>query len=178
MLQFKPVQWGWGEEEGWQYKSWTLGMPSNRPEDSRRRTLTSTPPRHQIDFPHSMTSEYLPPNDFQRRSHEDPMSGSTSLIRRSWHVMTELFTQRSPLDAVSLPTGNLPRNPEGLRQRSTRADRIPETEADDEAQRPTVRDYHSINAVPPRVRVPKKIATPIQVEGKVCWWLWSSLDYI
>ncbi len=32
---------------------------------------------------------------------------------------------------------------------------------------PTVRDYHAINSVPPQVRVPKKIATPVKVEGKV-----------
>ena len=32
---------------------------------------------------------------------------------------------------------------------------------------PTVRDYHAINSLPPQVRVPKKIATPIKVEGKV-----------
>lgn len=65
------------------------------------------------------------------------------------------------------PTGNLPKNPEGRRQRAMRADRIPETEEDEDGQRPTVRDYHSINAIPPQVRVPKKIPTPIQVEGKV-----------
>lgn len=106
-------------------------------------------------------------NEFDRPSHEESTSDSTSVIRRSWHIMANFFAPSSSLDAVSLPTGNLPRNPEGLRQRSTRADRIPETEDDDEGQRPTVRDYHSINAVPPRVRVPKKIATPIQVEGKV-----------
>jgi hypothetical protein len=111
-----------------------------------------------------MTSEYLP-DEYER--HGQATSGSMSLIRRSWHAMTEIFAPSAIIDAVSLPTGNLPRSPEGLRQRSTRADRIPETEEDNEGQRPTVRDYHSINAVPPRVRVPKKIATPIQVEGKV-----------
>ena len=114
----------------------------------------------------NMTSEYQS-NEFEPRSREESASDSTSIIRRSWQAVTELFAPSSSVDAVSLPTGILPRNPEGVRQRSTRADRIPEIEEDEDGQRPTVPDYHSINAVPPRVRVPKKIATPIQVEGKV-----------
>jgi hypothetical protein len=89
-------------------------------------------------------------------------SDSHSILRRSWHAMTDLF---APFSSPAL--ASLPKNPEGLRQRSTRADRIPDTEADEGGQRPTVRDYHSINVIPPRVRVPKKIATPIRVEGKV-----------
>jgi len=51
--------------------------------------------------------------------------------------------------------------------RYTRTDAIPETEHDEDGQRPTVRDYHAINSLPPAVRVPKKIATPVKVEGKV-----------
>lgn len=111
-----------------------------------------------------MTSEHLHSAD----GHEESISRSNSIIRRSWQAISDILAPRSSIfDALHLPTGRLPRNPEGLRQRATRADRIPETEEDDEGQRPTVRDYHSINAIPPQVRVPKKIATPIQVEGKV-----------
>ena len=54
---------------------------------------------------------------------------------------------------------------------------MPDAEEDEDGQMPTVRDYHAINSLPPQVRVPKKIATPIKVEGKVwfanerseCW---------
>ncbi|KAF8525952.1 hypothetical protein BU17DRAFT_74332 [Hysterangium stoloniferum] len=85
-----------------------------------------------------------------------------------WQTIKGLFTPGSlSLRDLLFQTGDLPRNPVGVRQRSTRADRIPETAADAEGQQPTIRDYHSINAVPPKVRVPKKVATPIQVEGKV-----------
>lgn len=45
-------------------------------------------------------------------------------------------------------------------RRYLRADTIPNS------QQSTVRDYHAIN-LPPQVRVPKKIPTPIHVEGKV-----------
>lgn len=56
--------------------------------------------------------------------------------------------------------------------RHTRADDIPYTVEDDEGLRPTVRDYHAINDENGdrrggQVRVPKKIATPVRVEGKV-----------
>jgi len=51
--------------------------------------------------------------------------------------------------------------------RYPRADDIPATETDTEGERPTVRDYHSINSLPPQVRVPTKIKTSIKVEGKV-----------
>jgi hypothetical protein len=52
-------------------------------------------------------------------------------------------------------------------QRYTRADNIPETDENADGEQPTVRDYHAINSVPSQVRVPKKIATPVKVEGKV-----------
>ncbi|KAF7336781.1 Vacuole non-autophagic-related protein [Mycena venus] len=83
-----------------------------------------------------------------------------SLIRRSWHAMSDMFSPFSSSALASLPNPQRP-------QRYTRADGIPETEEDSEGQRPIVRDYLSINAVPPLVRVPKKIATPVRVEGKV-----------
>lgn len=67
--------------------------------------------------------------------------------------------------------------------RYTRADNIPDAEVrsllvlmfkilnvvqpDEEGNLPAVRDYHAINSVPTNVRVPKKVATPVRVEGKV-----------
>ncbi|KAK7033291.1 vacuole non-autophagic-related protein, partial [Favolaschia claudopus] len=83
-----------------------------------------------------------------------------SLIRRSWHAMTDVLSPFSSSALASLPNPQRP-------ARYTRADNIPETEEDSTGQRPNVRDYLSINAVPPLVRVPKKIATPVRVEGKV-----------
>lgn len=83
------------------------------------------------------------------------------LIRRSWVAMTDMLTPFSPAALASLPK-NLKPSP-----KYTRADRIPETEADDEGNLPAVRDYHAINSLPPQVRVPKKIATPLKVEAKV-----------
>jgi len=74
--------------------------------------------------------------------------------------MSDVFSPFSASALASLPVLNRP-------QRYTRADAIPETEGDVDGQRPTIRDYHAINSLPPQVRVPKKIATPIKVEGKV-----------
>ena len=88
---------------------------------------------------------------------------SGGIIRRSWAAMTDMLTPFSPAALASLPK-NLRPSP-----KYTRADRIPETELDDEGNTPAVRDYHAINSLPPQVRVPKKIATPIKVETKV--WL-------
>lgn len=83
-----------------------------------------------------------------------------SLIRRSWHAMSDIFSPFSPSALASLPNAERP-------QRYTRADAIPQTEQDEQGYRPTVRDYHAINSLPDQVRVPKKIATPVKVEGKV-----------
>ncbi|KAI0950748.1 hypothetical protein AcW1_007977 [Taiwanofungus camphoratus] len=85
-----------------------------------------------------------------------------SLFRRSWHAMSDLLSPFSPSALSSLPKKTFRRRP-----RYTRNDNVPEAEEDDEGRMPTVRDYHAINSVPPQVRVPKKIATPIKVEGKV-----------
>jgi hypothetical protein len=101
-------------------------------------------------------------------SHHQQLTDSTSngdathdsLIRRSWHAMSDIFQpfSRSALD--QLPKASRPR-------RYTRADEIPDVDtADGDGQMPTVRDYHSIT-VPPQVRVPKKIPTPVRVESKV-----------
>ncbi|PCH42045.1 hypothetical protein WOLCODRAFT_137659 [Wolfiporia cocos MD-104 SS10] len=85
-----------------------------------------------------------------------------SLLRRSWHAMSDILSPFSPSALASLPKRTLRRRP-----RYTRNDNVPETSRDEDGQMPTVRDYHAINSVPPQVRVPKKIATPIKVEGKV-----------
>ncbi|KAI0342739.1 hypothetical protein BDW22DRAFT_1484311 [Trametopsis cervina] len=85
-----------------------------------------------------------------------------SLIRRSWHAMSDVLSPFSPSALAQLPQKTFSRRP-----RYTRADNVPEAEQDEQGQMPTVRDYHAINSVPPQVRVPKKIATPVKVEGKV-----------
>jgi len=103
-------------------------------------------------------------------SQQQPLSASStsstdeihaSLIRRSWHAMSEILSPFSPGALAKLP--KKPRRPE----RYTRADAIPDVDPTEEGgQMPTVRDYHSIT-VPPQVRVPKKTPTPVRVEGKV-----------
>ena len=79
-----------------------------------------------------------------------------SLPRRAWHALL------SPFSATAL--ARLPRvkRPE----KYYRADAIPQTETNEAGERPSVRDYHSIN-LPPNVRIPKKIATSVKVEGKI-----------
>ncbi|GJJ08380.1 hypothetical protein Clacol_002594 [Clathrus columnatus] len=99
---------------------------------------------------------------------ENEITDSAVVSHNPWNSVKRWLSPGSlSLRDLLFPTGNLPKNPEGVRQRAMRADRIPETEEDEDGQRPTVRDYHSINAIPPQVRVPKKIPTPIQVESKV-----------
>jgi hypothetical protein len=79
-----------------------------------------------------------------------------SILRRS---IQAVFSPFSPAALALLPRLRRP-------ARYTRADAIPETQPDSQGQQPTVRDYHAIN-LPPQVRVPKKMSTPIRVEGKV-----------
>ena len=86
----------------------------------------------------------------------------SSLLRRSWHAMSDLISPFSPSALASLPKRTF-----RVRPRYTRTDNVPEAERTQDGQMPTVRDYHAINSLPPQVRVPKKIATPIKVEGKV-----------
>jgi hypothetical protein len=101
-------------------------------------------------------------------SHQQQLTDSTSngdethdsLLRRSWHAMSDLFQPFSSGALDKLPKASRP-------QRYTRADEIPDVDTTDgDGQMPTVRDYHSIT-VPPQVRVPKKIPTPVRVESKV-----------
>lgn len=64
-----------------------------------------------------------------------------------------------PFSSTAL--ASLPKNLR-VREREVRADRIPTN--------PDARDYGATGVtLPPNVRVPRKIATPIKVEGKV--WL-------
>jgi len=84
----------------------------------------------------------------------------------------------SPSLLRSLPKATRP-------ARYTRADGIPQTESDDEGLQPTVQDYHAINDQgAANVRVPKKIATPVRVEGKVwfanerTWVSWLNLSVL
>lgn len=92
--------------------------------------------------------------------HDDENRGS--LIRRSWHAMADIVAPFSPSALAALPKKTF-----AIRPRYTRADNVPEAPQDEHGQMPTVRDYHAINSLPPKVRIPKKIATPIKVEGKV-----------
>jgi len=87
---------------------------------------------------------------------EHQVNGHASLPRRALDALL------SPFSATAL--AGLPRvkRPE----RYLRADAIPQTETNEAGERPTVRDYHAIN-LPPNVRVPKKIATSVKVEGKI-----------
>ena len=82
-----------------------------------------------------------------------------SIIRRSWHAMADLLSPFSSSALASLPVAERP-------VRYTRADAIPDT-AQNDGHRPTLRDYHAITSLPGQVRVPKKIATSVKVEGKV-----------
>ncbi|KAF8643247.1 hypothetical protein AX16_009135 [Volvariella volvacea WC 439] len=83
-----------------------------------------------------------------------------SILRRSWAAMAEMFSPFSHSALESLPRTQRP-------ARYLRADAIPHTEQNEDGERPLVRDYHAINSLPPQVRVPRKIPTPIRVEGKV-----------
>ncbi|KAJ8072889.1 hypothetical protein PM082_016448 [Marasmius tenuissimus] len=91
--------------------------------------------------------------------------------------MADIFSPFSSSALGTLP--NLPRP-----QRYTRADAIPDVEGNEDGDRPTVRDYHSISSAPSQVRVPKKIATPVKVEGKVwfanerTWVAWLNLSIL
>ena len=90
----------------------------------------------------------------------DAAPRTDSMVRRSWYAMVDIFSPFSSSALASLPRLARP-------VRYTRVDAIPDTEQDEDGQRPTVRDYHAISSVPEQVRVPKKIATPVRVEGKV-----------
>ncbi|ODN72969.1 hypothetical protein L202_08372 [Cryptococcus amylolentus CBS 6039] len=72
--------------------------------------------------------------------------------------LAEAFWQPFSQGALRL----LPKRGDGIRSKSKRADRIP-----DQAERPLVTDYHSINDPSVRIRVPKKVPTPVKVEAKV-----------
>lgn len=77
-------------------------------------------------------------------------SSGDGLLRRSWHVLSDLM----PFSSSAL--ASLPKNPRGIRERSVRAENV------------NVQNYGAIS-LPPGVRVPSKKPTPIRVEGKV--WL-------
>ncbi|KAF8808673.1 hypothetical protein BYT27DRAFT_7163916 [Phlegmacium glaucopus] len=110
-------------------------------------------------------------NDVHGDSQADPQP---SIIRRSWQAILSPF---SPSALATLPNVRRP-------ARYLRADDIPATQTDGEGERPTVRDYHSINSLPPQVRVPKKIPTSVKVEGKVwfanerTWIAWLNVSVL
>ena len=101
------------------------------------------------------------------------------LLKRSWHLVLQPFS--------STALQSLPDTSRRNRDRETRADRIPEGEGDvlvndyqtsaagtsnlngaqSEGGEATVNEDGTDAGVPVTVRVPKKIPTPIRVEGKV-----------
>ena len=96
--------------------------------------------------------------------HDDHASDG-GIIRRSMHVMSELI---NPFSASAL--SKLPDTSQRNRDRERRADRIPDPIDPAGRERDTMivpRDYGATMTDPVPVRVPKKIATPIKVEGKV-----------
>jgi len=87
---------------------------------------------------------------------DDEDNNAAGLFKRTWHAF-------SPFSSSAL--ASLPENQRPLRY--TREDDIPDVDHDIDGQRPTIRDYNAINSVPPQIRVPKKVATSLKVEGKV-----------
>jgi len=93
--------------------------------------------------------------------------GGRSITSRAWHALLSPFSSAA---LAGLPRVKRP-------ERYLRADDIPVTETNEEGERPTVRDYHSINSLPPNVHVPKKIPTSVKVEGKV-WFANERSEYV
>lgn len=139
----------------------TLSLRYLRPESFIN--MSSADPQQQLNGVHndygSTEAASSTPHDEHARlwnSAEHGADGFESLPRRAWHALL------SPFSATAL--ARLPRvkRPE----KYFRADAIPQTETNEAGDRPTVRDYHSIN-LPPNVRIPKKIASSVKVEGKI-----------
>ncbi|KAG8681890.1 hypothetical protein FRC09_017161 [Ceratobasidium sp. 395] len=113
----------------------------------------------------------MSPSQTQSQSTLPHHEEDDSLFKRSVHAVSDLF---SPFSSTAL--ASLPRNPVGFRARSTRIDRIPDSNAPD-----GVPNYQSVASQGPsqshvRVRVPKKVATPIKVETKV--WLANERTWV
>lgn len=96
-----------------------------------------------------------------RRS--ESQAGSEGILRRSWHTMADFL---SPFSNSALQ--NLPDTSRRDADRELRSDRIPDPLEPGIRETMVVtraRNGQAIDPVP--IRVPKKIATPIKVEGKV-----------
>ncbi|KAG5717339.1 Vacuolar transporter chaperone 2 [Termitomyces sp. T112] len=110
-------------------------------------------------------------------SAHDDEHAADSLLRRSLHAVGDILSPFSTAAVATLPKLARPR-------RYTRADAIPDASSDVDGQMPTVRDYHAINSLPPSVRIPKKIPTPIKVEAKVwfanerTWVAWLNISVL
>ncbi|OAX42471.1 hypothetical protein K503DRAFT_766740 [Rhizopogon vinicolor AM-OR11-026] len=104
---------------------------------------------------------------------EDEDNNAPGLFKRSWIAF-------SPFSSSAL--ASLPENQRPVRY--TREDNIPDANHDVDGQRPTIRDYNAINSVPPQIRVPKKVATSLKIEGKVwfanerTWISWLNLSVL
>ncbi|EGN98828.1 hypothetical protein SERLA73DRAFT_181498 [Serpula lacrymans var. lacrymans S7.3] len=114
----------------------------------------------------------------QQQNSENDKSERNGIIGRSWNALSDFVSPFSSSALASLPKDT------GRPARYTREDHIPETTQDVSGDRPAIRDYHAITSVPPVVRVPKKIATSIKVEGKVwfanerTWVSWLNLSVL
>jgi len=92
-----------------------------------------------------------------KQSEDEDNNAHVGLLRRSW-------TAFSPFSSSAL--ASLPENTQRP-VRYTREDDIPDVNHDLNGQRTTIRDYNAINPVPLQIRIPKKVATSLKVEGKV-----------
>jgi hypothetical protein len=98
-------------------------------------------------------------------------SREETVIRRSWNTLGDMISPFSSAALASLPDrAALAQRVEdvniqqGKNDMSVRTDHIPDPPAGSSEPR----NYQAISSqLPPGVKVPKKIATPIKVEGKV-----------
>ncbi|KAF8606597.1 hypothetical protein BDV93DRAFT_489407 [Ceratobasidium sp. AG-I] len=131
--------------------------------------MSNEPPQLTVTEPTPRT-EPADLNMSAPQGHSQSVEEDDSLFKRSVHAVTDLF---SPFSSTAL--ASLPRNPVGFRARSTRIDRIPDSSAPD-----GVPNYQSVaqgsSQGRVRVRVPKKVATPIKVETKV--WLANERTWV
>ncbi|KIY43904.1 hypothetical protein FISHEDRAFT_52255 [Fistulina hepatica ATCC 64428] len=124
------------------------------------------------------SSTSRPPNPRSDSQADD----RSSLFRKSIYAIHDILSPFSPSALASLPNAERP-------ARYLRTDRIPDPTEDDGEERNADRenehrDYHAINSLPPQIRVPRKVPTPVRVEGKVwfanerTWLSWVNLSVL
>lgn len=115
----------------------------------------------------SITEHVVHDDDHAQLRPSSRPGANRSLTSRAWHALLSPFSSTA---LARLPRVKRP-------ERYLRADDIPVTETNEAGERPTIRDYHSINSLPSNVHVPKKIPTSIKVEGKV-WFANERSQYV